>query len=110
MDVKEYEIEYGASRPLKFRTYVIDSEDKEWFLDVIYEFVIANVNIDTAEKMDHAHYYRLVEKMAILLCKAESPTKNYGITKPEIRWAITYWIKSISEATYRGEGNHHNEN
>jgi hypothetical protein len=105
MIAEEFAIEYGASRPLKFKTYVIDSEEKEWFLDAVMEFVAVSVNIETADAMDEQNLYRLIEKISILVCKAESPTANYGITKPEVRSAVKYAIKATSAATYRGEQN-----
>jgi hypothetical protein len=110
MAVDEYEIEYGATRPLKFRSYVLDSELKEWFLDVVYEFIVTNVNIDTITKLDNDHYCRLLEKVAIMICKAESPTTNYGITKPELRSAIRYWFTEIPrvEAAHLAKGDRHN--
>ncbi|MBE1443895.1 hypothetical protein GGC63_003349 [Paenibacillus sp. OAS669] len=100
---EEFEIDYGARRPLTFRHYVIDSEVKEWFLDAVGQYVAGHINIETVIKMDRAQFYRLVEKSAILLCRIYSPTAKYGITKAEVRSAVVYWIRSISEGTQCGE-------
>ncbi|NJJ38399.1 hypothetical protein [Paenibacillus apii] len=85
---EEYTVEYGAKRPLRFSEYVVDSEDSEDLLDEIVAFVGREVNIDTYRKMDAVKKCRLIERLAILICKAESPTKLYGITKAEVRHAI----------------------
>lgn len=107
--IGEWSIDYGAKRPLKFQTYAINSEEREWFFEVIYEFVVFHVNIETYNAMDEVKQCRLIEKIAIMLCKAESPTRKYDIKKAEIRSAIRYWIRSLSEASYRGKEDHRNE-
>ncbi|WP_377768543.1 hypothetical protein [Paenibacillus vulneris] len=76
---------------------------KEWFLDAVGQYIASYVNTDTVKKMDKVQYYRLVEKTAILICKAYAPTTKYGITKAEVRSAVVYWIRFISEAVQNGE-------
>lgn len=98
MITEAFEIDYGAKRNLRFEPYVIDSYVREDFLAVIYGHVERNVTMSTAVKMEDARLYRLIEKTAISICKAYSPTKNYGIPKAEIRAAILALINH-----YKGE-------
>ncbi|MNN32736.1 hypothetical protein D3C81_1464670 [compost metagenome] len=57
-------------------------------MDEIVAFVGREVNIQTYRNMDAVKKCRLIERLAILICKAESPTKLYGISKAEIRHGI----------------------
>ncbi|WP_418039197.1 hypothetical protein [Paenibacillus xylanilyticus] len=98
MITEPFEIDYGAKVPLKFQPYVNDSYVREDFLSVIYDHVRRNIVMSTAAKMDDAQLCRLIEKTAISICKAYSPTKNYGIKKAEIRAAILALITQ-----YKGE-------
>ncbi|MEK4061685.1 MULTISPECIES: hypothetical protein [unclassified Paenibacillus] len=86
--MEDYTIEYGAKRPLKFSEYVVDSLATEELLEEIVYFVGREVNVDTYRKMDAVKACRLIERLAIMVCKAESPTKLYGITKAQVRHAI----------------------
>ncbi|WP_342437822.1 hypothetical protein NSS79_34115 [Paenibacillus sp. FSL L8-0436] len=86
--MEEYAIEYGAKRPLKFSEYVVDSLATAELLDEIIYFVGREVNVDTYRKMDVMKACRLIERLAIMVCKAESPTKLYGITKAQVRHAV----------------------
>lgn len=83
-----YTVDYGARQPLKIESYVVDSLATEELLDEIVYFVGREVNVDTYRKMDVIKACRLIERLAIMVCKAESPTKLYGITKAQVRHAI----------------------
>lgn len=98
MITEPFTVDYGAKRTLRFEPYVIDSYVREDFLSVIYGHVERNVVMSTAVKMEGARLYRLIEKTAISICKAYSPTKNYGITKAEIRAAILALINHYKGA------------
>ncbi|MNC68669.1 hypothetical protein D3C75_1192970 [compost metagenome] len=86
--MREYTVDYGAKRPLGFSEYVVDSDESADLLDEIVAFVGLEVNIETYRSMDAVKKCCLIERLAILICKAESPTRLYGITKAEIRHGI----------------------
>lgn len=97
MNDEGWTIDYGASRPLKFTTYVVNSENRATFLTAVEDYILDNVNASTVAKMDHSRYYRLVEKMAILICRMYRPTSDHGITKPEVRAAVIHALGVLAK-------------
>lgn len=88
MEAKGYAVNYGAKQPLKVEPYVVDSFETAELLDEIIYFVGREVNIDTYRKMDVAKACRLIQRFTILICKAESPTKLYGVRMAQVRHAV----------------------
>lgn len=88
MITEPFEISYGASRPLRFEPYVLDSYEREDFLTVIYNHVYRSFVMSTVVKLEEPRLCRLIEKATIEICKEHAPTKNFGIKKAEIRAAI----------------------
>lgn len=88
MERSSFSIDYGASRPLDFQPYVIDSYEKEDLFDRIVSFVNCEMNIQTYKTMDAVKACKLIERIAIMFCKSEAPTQSYGVKKAEIRDAI----------------------
>jgi hypothetical protein len=88
VEANGYTVDYGAKQTLKVEPYVVDSLATEELLDEIIYFVGREVNVDTYRKMDVAKACRLIQRFTILLCKAESPTKLYGVRMPQVRHAV----------------------
>ncbi|MCV9948263.1 hypothetical protein [Paenibacillus sp. BT-177] len=97
-ELKAFSVEYGAKRPLTFRPPNIDTLEKQFLFDGMDEYVSKRVTKKQLESLSDESVYRLVEKFAIEVCKAESPTKNYGIKKAEVRYAILYRLQEIMKS------------
>lgn len=88
-----------GKRPLKLAPYVISDEWSASYLTRIIEFVVVNANKPKyLAQMEPAKFWALIERLATLFCRAESPTKNYGLTKAEIRGAIYFTIAGALKA------------
>lgn len=88
-----------GKRPLKIGVYVVDSEFKSDFLTEIMAFVRATANDpEHLRAMETPKLYALVERLATQFCKAYSPTRLYGITKPEIRGAVYFTLDGAIKA------------
>lgn len=91
----EFEVKYVEDkRPLKFRKFRVN-ERTEPVWDLVQEHVTNTVYAPTLKKMEPAEMYKLLEMTAIRFCKAYSPTRDFGISKPEIRIAILYAFENI---------------
>lgn len=91
----EFEIKYADNkRPLKFRKFRVN-EETEPLWDLVQEYVDTTVYAPTLAKMEPPEMYKLLELTAIRFCKAYSPTRDYGISKSEIRIAILYAFENI---------------
>jgi len=93
-------IEYAEDkRPLKVGVYVIDSFDRDMQLNRIVRFIEANANAPVhIAKMEPPKFYALVERLATMVCREILPTRNWGITKPEIRGAVLFVLYEAIEA------------
>ncbi|MGG1600959.1 hypothetical protein [Paenibacillus naphthalenovorans] len=88
-----------GKRPLKLCTYWIDSPESDAYLDTIIAFVIAAANKPVhIAKMQPVKFWQLVERLATLFCRAYSPTREKGVSKPEIRGAIYYVLNAALQA------------
>lgn len=106
MHAEPFAIDYGAKRPLQFEPYIVATEAQDHFLGVIAEYVRRNVVMSTAAKMDNVKLCRLIERVAIEICKEHAPARNYGIRKAEIRSVILALINEHRAGeNYRGDGN-----
>jgi hypothetical protein len=86
-------------RPLKLAVYWIDSPEKDHHLTHMYQFVVSNVNAPVhVQKMPPEKFWALIERISTLYCKMFAPTANYGISKPEIRGAMYFFIKAAADA------------
>lgn len=81
-------VEYGAKRPLKFEPFIIDSPEKHFLFSTVDAFVCREMTLDTWMSLDDVKKCKLLEKIAIMFCKEEAPTREYGVTKAEIRDGI----------------------
>ena len=82
------ELDYGAKRRLSFEPYIIDSLEKHILFAELEGFLMRELVFDTWLNLDDVRKCRLLEKLAIMFCKAVAPTRDYGVTKAEIRDAI----------------------
>lgn len=79
-------LDYGAKWPIKFEPFPQD-EFPELYEDLI-EFVGSRIMVGAWCKMDDVQKCKLIEKIAIEVCKEVSPRKNFGIGQAEIRGGI----------------------
>ncbi|RED86199.1 hypothetical protein [Cohnella phaseoli] len=93
-------IEYAeGKRPLKVTAYVIDCFDRDIQLSHIVKYVEAAANAPVhVAKMEPTKFYALVERLATTVCREFSPTRNWGVTKPEIRGAVLFVLYAAIKA------------
>jgi len=78
-------------RPLKLAPYIIDSQAADAYLDTIIGYVIRAANKPHhLAKMEPAKFWALLERLATMFCKDYAPTRQHGLTKPEVRGAIYF--------------------
>ncbi|WP_127509804.1 hypothetical protein [Paenibacillus humicus] len=91
--MNRYEIDYGVKRPLIFEPYDMRDHWRKALYIKIDDYIRGNVRADTLVGYDLAQRCRRIEKVAIEICMAYSPMRNYGIKKSEIRTAIDHIFK-----------------
>ncbi|KQN97592.1 hypothetical protein [Paenibacillus sp. Leaf72] len=88
-----------GKRPLKIVTYHINDEVYDGYFSEIVRFVQAEANAPShVIQMEESKFFALAERLATVFCKAYAPTRNAGITKPEIRAAILFVLYAGIEA------------
>jgi|GEM_PF-6036106 len=84
-----------GKRPLKIAVYVLGDVEYEVLFRRMIEFIQRESNApEHLAKMTGPKFMAFVERMATLICKEYSPTKNLGITKPEIRGAVLFVLQA----------------
>lgn len=82
-------------RPLKIEPFVLEcAEDKSIFKQVdSYITRVSNAPSNLA-KMDESRFYALVERLSVMVCKEFSPSRNWGVTKQEIRGIVLFILQA----------------
>jgi hypothetical protein len=95
-NLQPWEVEYGGKKPMKFSPLMIDEEEsgRYDFILMMHSYILFETNTKSIDKLEHESFYKLVEKISILVCKQFAPTKRMGITKPEVRTLVEYTIKN----------------
>jgi isopropylmalate/homocitrate/citramalate synthase len=86
-------------RPLKLAVYVIDSVERTVQLARVNGFVEKQANApEHLARMEPANFWAMIERLSTLCCRVYSPTTNWGVTKPEIRAAVYFFISAAISA------------
>lgn len=80
-------------RPIKLDVFVVDSPEAQEFVNLILRFIMREANkLEHIAKMPPEKFIALVERLSTMFCYAYSPTKNYNVSKFEIRGAIYFFL------------------
>ncbi|MCU6709786.1 hypothetical protein M6D81_13900 [Paenibacillus sp. J5C_2022] len=78
-------------RPLKICPYFVDGIEREICLGRMVRCIEEESNgPEHIAKMTEPKFFALVERLATLTCKEFSPTKNWGVTKFEVRAIVLF--------------------
>lgn len=79
-------VHYGARWAIKFEQF--PSVEVPELYEELLDFVRGSLVIGTWRNMDDVKRCKLIEKLTIEFCKANSPKRTYGVGQAEIRGGI----------------------